>query len=633
MGRGVVVVVAAPSSAQGFDPGDVVLGNASQVPTTYNSYEVTPSPPGASTPGPKFNPSMAIIVVVLVGAFIFVAFFSVYMRRCARGLEVHHGNNITSSRVAQRRVAAAAAAAAFASEDQLSLDLHRGQGIDKALVEAMPVVSYSVVKESLKEGRRGGSKESLDCAVCLNEFDQDEHLRLLPGCNHAFHLDCIDVWLQSHSTCPLCRSNLRPLFKELVEGGGGGGRGPAAAIGEISRRMLEAAEEAFGSAREGGRRIPASFTISFDGIPSQQTADDEDTTQGSGGGGGSGMGSSSQIGRVGSERHSARLALSRNSESFRQAALGVEVREELLVAAASSSSSARYPSLAPILVDKVPRRASSLKFPNLAGKDHLKDHLYDVESLFPYGSQRLGANGSAKVVAADMGTAAASSPASSLVELQTKAENSENMLGQGRRVEEEKHMLSELTSARDEDEWITIDIAFLDQQNSPAQTHHQSSRSMKFLPIEIMQAADVRNHGKSSLMNANVGGGAPHEVRAVGSDRWSFSSLRGLGSFSLSRSASDRRPQLPVPMQVEEDVHQAVVPPQTAAAFNPLEQTQQGGGAVAGFARESSSSRNGSIQSFARRTMQWFVGSERSSNNSAPPGQATPSQQQIITPQ
>jgi hypothetical protein len=354
---------------------------------------------------------------------------------------------------------------------------------------------------------------------------------------------------------------------------------------------------------------------------------------GSGGGGGSGMGSSSQIGRVGSERHSARLALSRNSESFRQAALGVEVREELLVAAASSSSSARYPSLAPILVDKVPRRASSLKFPNLAGKDHLKDHLYDVESLFPYGSQRLGANGSAKVVAADMGTAAASSPASSLVELQTKAENSENMLGQGRRVEEEKHMLSELTSARDEDEWITIDIAFLDQQNSPAQTHHQSSRSMKFLPIEIMQAADVRNHGKSSLMNANVGGGAPHEVRAVGSDRWSFSSLRGLGSFSLSRSASDRRPQLPVPMQVEEDVHQAVVPPQTAAAFNPLEQTQQGGGAVAGFARESSSSRNGSIQSFARRTMQWFVGSERSSNNSAPPGQATPSQQQIITPQ
>jgi hypothetical protein len=281
MGRAVVVVVAAPSSAQGFDPGEVVLGNASQVPTTYNRYEVTPPPPGASPPGSKFNPSMAIIVVVLVGAFIFVAFFSVYMRRCARGFEVHHGNNITSSRVAQRRVAAAAAAAAFASEDQLSLDLHRGQGIDKALVEAMPVVSYSVVKESLKEGRRGGSKESLDCAVCLNEFDQDEHLRLLPGCNHAFHLDCIDVWLQSHSTCPLCRSNLRPLFKELVEGGGaGGGRGPAAAIGEISRRMLEAAEEAFGSALEGGRRIPSSFTLSFDRIPPQQTADDEDTTQG-----------------------------------------------------------------------------------------------------------------------------------------------------------------------------------------------------------------------------------------------------------------------------------------------------------------------------------------------------------------
>lgn len=29
-------------------------------------------------------------------------------------------------------------------------------------------------------------------------------VRKLPGCNHKFHLDCIDNWLlHSHPTCPI----------------------------------------------------------------------------------------------------------------------------------------------------------------------------------------------------------------------------------------------------------------------------------------------------------------------------------------------------------------------------------------------------------------------------------------------
>ncbi|PKU75174.1 E3 ubiquitin-protein ligase ATL6 [Dendrobium catenatum] len=61
---------------------------------------------------------------------------------------------------------------------------------------------YSDVK-----GRKLG-KESLECAVCLCEFVDDDLLRLLPICSHVFHRNCIDVWLDSHVTCPVCRSNL-----------------------------------------------------------------------------------------------------------------------------------------------------------------------------------------------------------------------------------------------------------------------------------------------------------------------------------------------------------------------------------------------------------------------------------------
>lgn len=45
-----------------------------------------------------------------------------------------------------------------------------------------------------------------DCAVCLAEFEDGVRIRVLPKCNHAFHLPCIDAWLRSHKNCPLCRA-------------------------------------------------------------------------------------------------------------------------------------------------------------------------------------------------------------------------------------------------------------------------------------------------------------------------------------------------------------------------------------------------------------------------------------------
>lgn len=78
------------------------------------------------------------------------------------------------------------------------------RGLEPAVIDAFPILSYASVKD-LKIG-----SGDLECAVCLSEFEEGETLRLLTKCNHVFHLDCINLWLSGHVTCPVCRAELTP---------------------------------------------------------------------------------------------------------------------------------------------------------------------------------------------------------------------------------------------------------------------------------------------------------------------------------------------------------------------------------------------------------------------------------------
>ncbi|KAA0038567.1 RING-H2 finger protein ATL29-like [Cucumis melo var. makuwa] len=75
-------------------------------------------------------------------------------------------------------------------------------GLDPLLINSFPTFPYSGIKEFRSD------KFGLECAICLLEFDDDSFLRLLTNCCHVFHQECIDLWLDSHKTCPVCRRDL-----------------------------------------------------------------------------------------------------------------------------------------------------------------------------------------------------------------------------------------------------------------------------------------------------------------------------------------------------------------------------------------------------------------------------------------
>ena len=47
-----------------------------------------------------------------------------------------------------------------------------------------------------------------ECTICL--LDYKEETKTETECNHIFHQECLDTWLQTNYTCPLCRTELKP---------------------------------------------------------------------------------------------------------------------------------------------------------------------------------------------------------------------------------------------------------------------------------------------------------------------------------------------------------------------------------------------------------------------------------------
>lgn len=84
-------------------------------------------------------------------------------------------------------------------EDETQLQ----SSIENSLAELIP--SHKYQKTGGGEGLVDHHDEDGMCAVCLSDFEEGEILRTLPECMHSYHAPCIDMWLYSHSNCPMCR--------------------------------------------------------------------------------------------------------------------------------------------------------------------------------------------------------------------------------------------------------------------------------------------------------------------------------------------------------------------------------------------------------------------------------------------
>jgi hypothetical protein len=91
-------------------------------------------------------------------------------------------------------VATGAGAAVSNPEERRSL----GVDVDK-LPEAF---SFT---ESARRSGGGSHDDDAQCSVCLGMMQVGEMVRRLPLCKHLYHVECIDMWLASHTTCPPCR--------------------------------------------------------------------------------------------------------------------------------------------------------------------------------------------------------------------------------------------------------------------------------------------------------------------------------------------------------------------------------------------------------------------------------------------
>ncbi|XP_024980919.1 RING-H2 finger protein ATL1-like [Cynara cardunculus var. scolymus] len=167
----------------------------------------------ASSPAqsPSFQPSSwSPIVIAIIGTmgtlFLVFSYFNI-LRRCTL-------HNVFFSANGQRR----RLHDTIPDGNDPSLQF-QSRGLDSLTLQMMPVTQFEKKSKSADKV----VDQNTECAICLGEYEEDEWVKTIPNCCHVFHVACIDTWFQTHSSCPLCRSDVFDLEVSVSTCGSLGG--------------------------------------------------------------------------------------------------------------------------------------------------------------------------------------------------------------------------------------------------------------------------------------------------------------------------------------------------------------------------------------------------------------------------
>jgi hypothetical protein len=67
-------------------------------------------------------------------------------------------------------------------------------------------IKINILKNSYEIGKiEKNLDDNINCAICLKKISLNKNCKVLPVCNHKFHIKCINEWLDKNNSCPSCR--------------------------------------------------------------------------------------------------------------------------------------------------------------------------------------------------------------------------------------------------------------------------------------------------------------------------------------------------------------------------------------------------------------------------------------------
>lgn len=78
---------------------------------------------------------------------------------------------------------------------------------------AISVDSSSIDSSSSNEVEKEEEQQEEECPICsdvldTNDYKNKQYVAITQNCNHRFHEQCLQDWLQRDPSCPICRTTI-----------------------------------------------------------------------------------------------------------------------------------------------------------------------------------------------------------------------------------------------------------------------------------------------------------------------------------------------------------------------------------------------------------------------------------------